>query len=179
MRLPFLIGAIGLSGVVLAGLSPSYNTGDRAPHSHHSQGEAARHKPVGSDYGDGKAMGHSAHSHAGHDHSKLVSFPLGTDAPTLDFELAKDSASGWNLHITTTNFRFAPENVNASNRIGEGHAHIYVNGNKLARVYGPWYHIGALPRGEVVLQVTLNANDHRTLAVGEAALSVTKTISVD
>ena len=32
--------------------------------------------------------------------------------PTLDVELIKDTKDGYNLIIQTTNFKFAPENVN-------------------------------------------------------------------
>ena len=110
MNVPFLIGVIGLSGVFLAGLSPRYNTGDRAPHSHHVQHEATNHKVVS-----------TSHNHADHNHSALFSTSATANSPTLDFALNKDSVSGWNLHILTTNFRFSPETVNASNEYGLGH----------------------------------------------------------
>lgn len=114
--------------------------------------------------------------HTGHDHGKILSLPAGPTAPTLDFELLKDAVGGWNLHIKTTHFDFSPETVNAANEAGRGHAHIYVNGKKLARVYGSWFHIAKLPDGPYKLNVTLNANDHGTLAVAGKPLSVTKTI---
>lgn len=115
--------------------------------------------------------------HAGHDHSKIVNLPAGPTAPTLDFDLLKDTAGGWNLHIKTTHFAFSPETVNAPNEAGRGHAHIYVDDKKLARVYGAWFHIAALPAVPYKLRVTLNANDHSTIAVEGVPLSVTKTIA--
>jgi hypothetical protein len=42
--------------------------------------------------------------------------------PTLDVELIKDTKDGYNLIIQTTNFKFAPENVNQANNGNEGHA---------------------------------------------------------
>ncbi|MBL4598601.1 MAG: hypothetical protein JKX93_06480 [Rhizobiaceae bacterium] len=116
---------------------------------------------------------HSTHSH---DHSKLVSLPAGADAPSIGIEIVKDPVGGWNLHIITTNFQFAPEAVNQHHQAGQGHAHIYVNGKKLARVYGPWFHIGSLPKGNVEVKVTLNSNDHSGLAVGEKALAATMNV---
>ena len=106
-------------------------------------------------------------AHDAHDHSKLVELGTGSTAPTLNFSLNKDGIGGWNLHISTTNFRFAPENVNSLNQPGEGHAHIYVQGKKLARIYSPWFHISRLPPGKVLITVTLNSNDHSTLSVGK------------
>ena len=78
----------------------------------------------------------------------------------------------------TTNFRFAPENASSPHRDGEGHALLYVNGEKVARLYGPWFHIEFLPSGPTKVTVTLNANDHSGLAVGDAPLSVTKEVHV-
>lgn len=120
---------------------------------------------------------HPAAAHAGHEGT--IDLPDGPDAPTLDFRAVRDAASGWNLHIVTTGFRFAPERVNRPHRAGEGHAHVYVDGRKIARIYGPWFHLGALPRGRVTLGVTLNANDHSGLAVAGRPLKAEKTVTVD
>ena len=116
-----------------------------------------------------------AHDHAAHDHGEMISLPAGDSAPRLDFMVMKDAAGGWNLHIQAENFQFTPASVNQANVPGQGHAHIYVNGEKLARVYGPWFHIASLPDGAKV-NVTLNANDHSTLAVDDVPLSLTKTL---
>ena len=105
--------------------------------------------------------------------------PAGPDAPTLELRAVKDTAAGWNLHIVTTNFRFAPERVDAPHRPGEGHAHVYVDGRKAARIYGPWFHLGTLPSGKVTLGVTLNANDHSLLSVSGRPLKLEKTITVE
>ncbi len=133
----------------------------------------------------GESMSHgdhdeamASHGHGAHDHGKLIALASGPTAPTLDFVVAKDEVGGWNLQVLTTNFRFAPENVNMPHRDGEGHAHLYVNGEKLARLYGPWFHIGSLPSGPAQVTVTLNANDHSGLAVDDTPLSVTKEIHV-
>ncbi len=113
-----------------------------------------------------------------HSHDKAIALPAGPDAPTLDMAIAKDEVGGWNLEIRTTNFRFAPEKVNQHHHAGEGHAHLYVNGTKIARIYGPWFHIGSLPSGMTQVTVTLTANDHSPLAVGDVPLSLTKELHV-
>lgn len=133
-------------------------------------------RPVtGSDHA---TMHHGAGGMA-HSHTELLSLAEGPDAPRFEIALDKDPVGGWNLHIISENFLFTPAAVNQTNVAGEGHAHIYVNGKKLARVYGDWFHIPSLPTGEVTLQVTLNANDHSPLAVGETALSQVKILSVE
>ncbi|MFK5977729.1 MAG: hypothetical protein QM488_02435 [Rhizobiaceae bacterium] len=126
-----------------------------------------------------KGHTHSTDGKMAHDHSKLLSLKAGANAPTIAIDLEKDVVGGWNLHIITTHFRFAPEAVNEKHHAGEGHAHIYVNDKKLARIYGPWFHIGSLPKGNVKVSVTLNANDHRALAIGDKALVAIKNIVVE
>jgi len=118
------------------------------------------------------------HGHGAQHHGKTIALPAGSTAPTLKISVAKDKVGGWNLHIQTTNFRFAPDQAGGPHREGEGHAHLYVNGEKVARIYGPWFHIGSLPKGRNELMVTVNANDHSHLAVGDAKLSVTEEVYV-
>lgn len=114
----------------------------------------------------------------GHNHDQVITLPDGENAPTLKINLHQDTVAGWNLEIVTTNFAFTPESVNQDNQTGEGHAHVYVNGEKLARLYSPWMHIGSLPAGQTTVSVSLNANDHSPLSVGNTPLSADMVIQV-
>ena len=145
----------------------------------HIQGIAAMHGGSQDEEGhSGHDEAAGGHEHAAHQHDKVIELAVGPSAPTLDFAITEDQAGGWNLQIITTNFRFAPEHVNQPHHEGEGHVHLYVNGEKIARVYGPWFHIGSLPSGLTEVTVILNSNDHQGLAVGGKPLSVTKEIHV-
>ena len=137
----------------------------RGEHEHH-QGE------------DPQADTAESNSHQEH-HGRITVLPMGSDSPTLDFVVTKDSSHGWNLHLMTMNFRFSPESVGREPVPGEGHAHLYVDGEQVARIYGPWFHIDKLPHGLVDITVTLNANDHSQLVVGDARLSVTKQVQCE
>ena len=119
---------------------------------------------------------HLAHEIA--HHGQIVVLPEGPKAPKLEISVSADPASGWNLHIRTENFRFAPENASMAHVQGEGHAHVYVNGAKSARQYGAWLHIPELPQGTNVISVTLNSNDHRQLSVGESPLQAEQVVEV-
>ncbi len=118
------------------------------------------------------AMEHAGHTHM---HGEALMIEAGAEAPTLALSLAPDTVAGWNLNIQTSNFRFSAERAGAAHVDGEGHAHIYVNGEKVARAYGAWFHIEDMPTGRVEIEVTLNSNDHRALMVGESPLSATVT----
>lgn len=110
----------------------------------------------------------------GHAHAAMQPIVLASraNAPTLAVRAIKDPMSGWNLEVGVTNFRFAPQNASLDHVDGEGHAHVYVNGEKIARLYGNWFHIESMPEGDVTVEVALNSNDHRPLNVGAAPLRV-------
>lgn len=108
-------------------------------------------------------MDHGSQDGAGHDHDALVEATGPT--PRIMAHVMRDPVSGWNLHLMVENFTFAPAAAGAKHVPGEGHAHVYANDVKIARLYGEWLHLDDLPAGEVELHVTLNSNDHRTLGV--------------
>lgn len=116
---------------------------------------------------------------AAHDHSATVNMTPGDDAPDLDIRVIKDPVAGWNLNVLPRNFRFAPENASGQDRPGEGHAHVYVNGAKLARLYGNWLHIADLPKGEVEVKVSLNSNSHAALTIDNVPVTATQVVQVD
>lgn len=112
-------------------------------------------------------LGSAVHDHSAHDHDSGAHTALTetrTPAPLLRLTLHPDGPQSRNLHIGVENFVFDPEGVNGSHVPGRGHAHLYLNGIKIARAYGPWMQLDALPIGTHVLRVTLNANDHTQLA---------------
>lgn len=122
----------------------------------------------GHHHGEASSDGRSGH----HDHgAEAISLPGGETAPSVALRVFRDPVAGWNLKVETARFRFAPEAAGAAHRAGEGHAHLYVDGEKVARLYGPWFHLASLPKGAAELRVTLNANDHRPLAVGGVPLA--------
>jgi hypothetical protein len=82
--------------------------------------------------------------------------------PTVSVVAIEDAKDGYNLHITTENYTFTPENVNEESVQNQGHGHIYVNDTKVSRLYGNWFNLptSELQDGENLIKVTLNANDH-------------------
>lgn len=124
--------------------------------------------------GHDHSSGENSHDHA---HDEYVNV-TGALIPNVDFDLLKDSVGGWNVHIITENFTFAPENVNTPSKEGEGHAHIYVDGKKIARVYGEWFHVGNIDPGAREVRVTLNANSHEQYAFEGSPIESIKVIQI-
>jgi hypothetical protein len=91
----------------------------------------------------------------------IAEFPESLGVPSVEVEIFPDPGTGWNVHVITENFIFSPEHAGAEHYPGEGHAHLYVDGRKIARMYGPWYHLDEqLDVGDHEVEVTLNSNDH-------------------
>jgi len=87
--------------------------------------------------------------------------------PEVSLKAFKDSMDGYNLHLETKNFTFTPEKAGGSPVVNTGHAHLFVNGEKVGRVYGSWVNLSSklLKDGENTVKVTLNADNHSEWAV--------------
>lgn len=84
-------------------------------------------------------------------------------------------ADGFNIKLDVEDFSFVFAPDDAQHIPNEGHAHVYLNGLKLRRLYESTFTLGAVPAGEYELRVALNSNDHRPyLTKGDA---VQKTLS--
>ncbi|MET9605813.1 hypothetical protein ABZZ17_12205 [Streptomyces sp. NPDC006512] len=93
-------------------------------------------------------------------------------APEVRLTARPDSEDGWNLQLAVTNFRFTPDSTGGGALPGAGHAHLELDGRKLARLYGPWFHLPAaqVPEGAHTLTVRLYADDHTAWAVAGKAV---------
>ncbi|MFF5446596.1 hypothetical protein [Streptomyces sp. NPDC012888] len=97
-------------------------------------------------------------------------------APEVTLTVRPDSEDGWNLELAVRNFRFTPGSTGGAALPGAGHAHLELDGRKLARLYGPWYHLPAaqVPHGAArTLTVRLYADDHTAWAVAGKPVQAT------
>lgn len=107
-----------------------------------------------------------------HNHThKTLDISNKSNIPTLKINVSPDKMEGWNLEIKTTNFSFNPESINQNSNPNQGHAHLYINGKKITRIYGNWYYISELPKGKNEITVTLNTNLHEDLMVNGNIIS--------
>lgn len=112
-------------------------------------------------------------------HHKIVAIPPGQPIPSVDLVVHPDDRQGWNLELKLTNFKFTPEKVNQpGNSYQEGHAHLYVNGKKVTRIYGNWYYLAELPPGRHEVRVSLNGNGHEIFEVENQEIGDTEIIEV-
>ena len=115
--------------------------------------------------------------HGEHKHGK-IEVAQGQAIPTVDVVVRKEAKKGWNIEAKVTNFQFAPEKVNTSPNPGEGHAHLFVNGKKITRLYSSWYYLENLEPGENQVKVTLNANNHADWTSNGKVIEDTEVVQV-
>lgn len=154
-KIAILIAGIAAGGAAMHGLGDASRA---AQDPHHADTATDSH--------------HHDHDHA---HPQMIDLP-GDTAPTVRLTVLPDAGAGWNLHAETTRFVFAPGDSGRDHVPGRGHAHLYVNGEKKARIYGNWFHLDELPPGPATLTVGLYSNDHRGLSVAGVAIADSVTI---
>jgi hypothetical protein len=101
---------------------------------------------------------HGEHSHA------LLEVNSSLPVPEISINVEEDKKSGYNLFLTTQNFTFNPDNASSEHVDGEGHAHLYINGEKITRLYSKAYYLGDFEKGSYTIVVELSSNDHSTLS---------------
>ncbi|MEM7335866.1 MAG: DoxX family membrane protein [Chloroflexota bacterium] len=94
-------------------------------------------------------------------------------------EVIAENPNSYNLHVEIDNWQFTPALTGEDTILNEGHAHVYVNGEKVGRMYGFWFHLGELPEGENHIVVTLNGNDHTDFVANGELLGGEVTITVE
>lgn len=158
------VGAAALLALTACGSDPQAgeDSPENPPTAEETQQNLSQGKLLSAEYMDGH---------------KLREVPA-EEAPSMELEVTEDPSTGWNVHVVTEDFEFAPERLGEV-RPQEGHAHLFVDGEKVARLYAPWYHLSgsAVPVGEHELSVSLNANDHTVWAVDGEPIEATTTVT--
>jgi ribosomal protein L31 len=113
----------------------------------------------------------------GHSHGNSELFESETP-PTIDISISEDPKSGWNLFADVGDFTFSAENVGGAAVDGEGHLHLSIDGARVTRLYGPWWHISGLEAGDHEITVEVSANDHSAYGAGGEPVIASTTLTV-
>ncbi|WP_102026256.1 hypothetical protein [Salirhabdus sp. Marseille-P4669] len=122
----------------------------------------------------------TASNHVDHHNENIIEIPLTyKDVPFITGEVKQDFSGEWFLYIQPSHFTFAPNKVGLENvNYHEGHAHLYIDGVKINRIYDQYYNIGRLDEGHHEIKVTLNGNNHGVFVYNGEPISYTETIIV-
>lgn len=114
-----------------------------------------------------------------HKMGTLHEVPDGVPAPSLDAALTPPDADGVrHVDLSLGTFRFDREAVDGPHQAGVGHAHLYIDGIKIRRIYETRFRLPALGPGRHLVRVVLNTNDHRAYAVEGAPITADLTVTV-
>ena len=104
------------------------------------------------------------------------------DAPTGTLEIEKDPTGGFNVHVVTNNFIWRPEMASMKYVPGEGHAHVFLDGRKIMRIYNEWFHLNtfqfATKAGEQILSIEFVGNDHAPYTIQGSPVGDQKIVNV-
>lgn len=128
----------------------------------------------GMDNGTDHEQDDGQHTHA--DSTREVD---AANPPTLSDLAVTETDGGWLVTFDFTGHEFSEESKGSDHVDGQGHAHLYVDGTKLATIFGPSHLIEELPEGEHMISVTLNANDHATLTLDGEPIGAMAMITVE
>ncbi|MBO8163185.1 MAG: hypothetical protein H0Z34_05585 [Brevibacillus sp.] len=82
----------------------------------------------------------------------------------------KHEVKGKDLHLqlSVSGFSFSLENMGKQNKQGEGHAHLYVDGKKVAKIFDRHFVYRDLPPGRHQVVVELAHNNHESYGVKQS-----------
>ncbi len=132
-------------------------------------------------------MDHSMHANMDHgsmDHSSMdqAAMAMMPQVGILEMQVLPGADDGiWTVSLTTENFEFyKPEpGGDVPDADGQGHAHLYLNGLKLGRMYAPTAQINSLPAGQYTVEVALNSNTHAPYMADGQPVAAQAMIEVD
>lgn len=120
---------------------------------------------------DHSAMNSGAMPGMVHDYAP-IQVPEHIPLPQLALSFHRDAMSGVNLHLDLRGFALAPPERPEQPGLLNGHAHLYINGKKIQRVYGRDLHLPAelFQPGVNLVLVSLNAHSHAVWQTGNKQL---------
>ena len=106
----------------------------------------------------------------------------GEVAPKVSLKVKKDPTGGFNVWVLTSNFVWRPEMASREHVVGEGHAHVYLDGQKIMRIYNERFHLNTYQFstrfGDQLLRIEFVGNDHAPYTIQGIPIGSEQIISV-
>lgn len=115
---------------------------------------------------------------AGPPRALFLRLPETLPEPELALEASEAQDGSWLLRIDARGFLFTALCVADAAALPVGHAHVILDGRKIASAFAPIVDLGALPPGVHLAQVVLRAQDHRALVGSHGLVQARIVISV-
>ena len=135
----------------------------------HAHAEVATHDSVG--VSEVQQADHAATGHTATVMASMLSPPTVSITANLD-------ATSTTISIQLTHFDLSEAAVDGAHVDGQGHLHLYVDGEKISRVFSDTYQIDGLSPGTHIISVDLNSNDHRAYVIDGTKIEASVHLSV-
>ena len=110
-------------------------------------------------------------------HGSVIDVDPDAPLPAIEITLEEDNKSGQNLFVELENFTVTPENASTDPVEGEGHLHLYVDGERTMRFYNDELHLN-LDEGTHEVEVEISANNHSAYGIDGEPIRAAATIDV-
>lgn len=117
--------------------------------------------------------------HAQHRMDGMAQGGTGLEADVSLSVTPQSDGDGWDLDMEIENFELFQPDGEAPDRPEQGHAHLYLNGLKLGRLYTGTASIGALLPGTYTVRVALNSNTHMPVMADGQPVEASAEITAD
>ncbi len=115
---------------------------------------------------------------AGPPRTLFLKLPSDAPEPTLTLAARQHANGGWQLEIAATGFRFTAICLPTAAAAPVGHAHVFMDGAKVASAFVPVVDLGQLTPGRHAYRVVLRGQDHRVLVGRDGVIEAELTIAV-
>jgi hypothetical protein len=126
-------------------------------------------------YGNGNLLAHT-------EGSTLIHEVVEEEAPQAKLAITKDPTGGFNVRVKSKNFLWRPASASMKHVNGEGHAHVYLDGRKIMRIYNQWFHLNtyqfATRAGNQLVSIEFVGNDHAPYTIQGVPLGAEQLIDV-
>lgn len=114
-----------------------------------------------------------------HQHTALE-IPASTPVPRIEIQVDRDAIDGLNVLIKVENYILnSPLDKQKATAQLQGHAHVFVNGQKKQRLYGNAIHIPQIWLKQGVNQIAISLNSHNHENWTKDGKSVVGSVFVD
>ncbi|WP_186775444.1 YHYH protein [Rubripirellula tenax] len=122
--------------------------------------------------------GDTAMEVSGHSHDMTETVAANSNNPPSVLLHATPNSSGIEVHLSLSNFELSSKNVDQAHIDGQGHAHLYLDGVKVTRLFDNTYQLDNVATGSHTVSVELVSNDHRVYSIAGHSIEAIAEVTV-
>ena len=113
-----------------------------------------------------------------HHHDEVLNVPDSMEIPNVEITATADDLGGHIIQVELESFEISAKNASTDPVDGQGHMHLYIDGERVKRFYNTTLYVDGLSEGEHAIEVELSANNHAAYAVDNQPIKAGAAIEV-